>query len=196
VLGVVVIALALLYLLRWRRLHTLRRLIAFSMRVLVSLAIAVSAVFLLVSSSVADFSALRSREQAGTMPPGAGRHHSKQQTSFGFCDECEGSVLGPTGLEAGTADVSRSAELSGLAHAKMNAGRTASRRIVVPERQAGPGVECVAAARRLRELSIGGCLRSRVGAISRTDSRRAAARACDDSDMRSAFASIMHFTTR
>ena len=56
VLGAVVIALALLYLLRWRGLHTLRRLVAFAMLVILTLAVAVSAVFLLVSSSVADFS--------------------------------------------------------------------------------------------------------------------------------------------
>jgi hypothetical protein len=58
VLGVIVIALALLYLLRWRGLHTLRRLLAFSMLVVLTLAVAVSAVFLLVSASIADFSAL------------------------------------------------------------------------------------------------------------------------------------------
>jgi hypothetical protein len=58
VLGVVVIALVLLYLLRWRRLHTLRRVIALSMLVLLTLAVGVSAVFLLVSSTVGDFSAL------------------------------------------------------------------------------------------------------------------------------------------
>jgi hypothetical protein len=58
VLGAVVIALALLYVLRWRGLHRLRRLVAFAMLVILTLAVAVSAVFLLVSSSVADFSAL------------------------------------------------------------------------------------------------------------------------------------------
>ena len=56
VLGTVVIALALLYLLRWRGLHTLRRLVAFAIMVILTLAVPVSAVFLLVSSSVADFS--------------------------------------------------------------------------------------------------------------------------------------------
>jgi hypothetical protein len=58
VLGVVVIALALLYLLRWRGLYMWRRPVAFSMLVVVTLAVGASAVFLLVSSSVADISAL------------------------------------------------------------------------------------------------------------------------------------------
>jgi hypothetical protein len=58
VLAVVVVALALIYLLRWKGLHTLRRVVALLMLVAVTLAVAASAVFLLVSPSVADLSAL------------------------------------------------------------------------------------------------------------------------------------------
>ena len=58
VLAVVVAALALIYLLRWRGLHRLRRVVGFSMLVVVTLAVTASSVFLLVSPSVADLSAL------------------------------------------------------------------------------------------------------------------------------------------
>jgi hypothetical protein len=58
VLGVVVAALVLIYLLRWRGWLAVRRVVAMLMLVVVTLAIASSAVFLLVSPTVADLSAL------------------------------------------------------------------------------------------------------------------------------------------
>src|SRR5205823_5691595 len=62
----VVAAPALIYLLRWRGLHALRRIVAFSMLLVVTLAVATSAVFLLVSPSVADLSALEQRSDDKT----------------------------------------------------------------------------------------------------------------------------------
>ncbi len=53
-----VIALALIYLLRWKGRHTLRRVVGFVMLVIVTVEVAAGAGFLLVSPSVADFSAL------------------------------------------------------------------------------------------------------------------------------------------
>jgi hypothetical protein len=58
VLVVVVVSVMLVYLLRWRGLHALRRLVAFSMIIIVTLAVIASAVFLLVSPSTAELSGL------------------------------------------------------------------------------------------------------------------------------------------
>jgi hypothetical protein len=59
VLVVVVIDLAMVYLLRWKGLHAWRRAFGFVMLVIVTLAVAASAIFLLVSPAVADLSALQ-----------------------------------------------------------------------------------------------------------------------------------------
>jgi hypothetical protein len=55
---VVLVASTIIYALPWRGLHAYRRPVAFLMLVIVTLAVGVSAVFLLVSPSVADLSAL------------------------------------------------------------------------------------------------------------------------------------------
>jgi hypothetical protein len=57
-LVLVLVASALIYALRWRGLHALRRPVALAMLVVVTVAVAVSAVFLLVSPSVANLSPL------------------------------------------------------------------------------------------------------------------------------------------
>jgi hypothetical protein len=57
-LTLIIAALALMYLVRWRGLHALRRVVAFAMLGIVTLAVAASSVFLLVSPSVANLSAL------------------------------------------------------------------------------------------------------------------------------------------
>lgn len=57
-LTLITAAVAVMYLLRWRGLHAFRRVVAFSMLALVTLAVGASSVFLLVSPSVADLSAL------------------------------------------------------------------------------------------------------------------------------------------
>jgi hypothetical protein len=57
-LAAVVGASALVYVLRWRGLHATRRVVAMSMLVVVTMSVAASAVFLLVSPSVAELSAL------------------------------------------------------------------------------------------------------------------------------------------
>jgi hypothetical protein len=59
VLVVVVIDVAMVYLLRWKGLHAWRRLVGFVMLVIVTVAVAASAIFLLVSPAVADLSALQ-----------------------------------------------------------------------------------------------------------------------------------------
>jgi len=57
-LAVVLVASIIIYALRWRGLHAYRRPVALLMLVIVTLAVGVSAVFLLVSPSVAELSAL------------------------------------------------------------------------------------------------------------------------------------------
>jgi hypothetical protein len=57
-LALALVAIAAIYVLRWRGLHTSRRLVAVGMLVVATLAVAGSAVFLLVSPSVADLSPL------------------------------------------------------------------------------------------------------------------------------------------
>jgi len=58
VLAFIVASVAVIYLLRWKRLLAARRLVALAMLVVVTVVVAVSAIFLLVSPSVADVSAL------------------------------------------------------------------------------------------------------------------------------------------
>ena len=58
VLAVVVAALAVIYLLRWRGLYAARRVVALGMLLVVTLAVAASAVFLLVSAAASQLSAL------------------------------------------------------------------------------------------------------------------------------------------
>jgi hypothetical protein len=59
VLVVVVVDLVVVYLLRWKGLHALRRVAGFAMLVIVTMAVAASVIFLLVSPSVADLSPLQ-----------------------------------------------------------------------------------------------------------------------------------------
>jgi hypothetical protein len=58
ILALAVAALAIIYVLRWKRLLFARRMVAMGLLVVVTLAVAASAVFLLVSPSIADVSAL------------------------------------------------------------------------------------------------------------------------------------------
>jgi hypothetical protein len=57
-LAVLIAASLLLYVLRWRRLHRARRMVALAMLVIATLAVAASAVFLLVSPSVSELAPL------------------------------------------------------------------------------------------------------------------------------------------
>jgi hypothetical protein len=58
ILALAIAALAVIYVLRWKRLLAARRMVAQALLVLVTLAVAASAIFLLVSPSVTDVSAL------------------------------------------------------------------------------------------------------------------------------------------
>jgi len=58
ILALAIVALAVIYVLRWKRLVYARRMVAMGLLVVVTLAVAASAVFLLVSPSIADVSPL------------------------------------------------------------------------------------------------------------------------------------------
>lgn len=117
-LAVVVVALALAFLLRWRGLHVAQRLVAFAMLLVVTLAVATSAVFLLVSPSAADLSALELLREAlllwasnivtfalwywevdGGGPAHRMLHHSPPSTDFAFPPQQQAAVSGQTDLD-------------------------------------------------------------------------------------------------
>jgi hypothetical protein len=117
-LTLIISAVALMYLLRWRGLHAIRRLVALAMLALVTLAVGASSVFLLVSPSVADLSALELLRDAlllwgsnilsfglwyweidGGGPVGRMLRGSPPSTDFAFPPQQQAGSSGPNDLE-------------------------------------------------------------------------------------------------
>jgi hypothetical protein len=117
-LTLIIGAVALMYLLRWRGLHAIRRLVALAMLALVTLAVGASSVFLLVSPSVADLSALELLRDAlllwgtnilsfglwyweidGGGPVGRMLRGAPPSTDFAFPPQQQAGSSGPNDLE-------------------------------------------------------------------------------------------------